>query len=753
MRGDAGTRLSLVQLRLRSASGLLVTLGTLLAIEILYHAGYRIPYPLPILITAVVYTTFISGLRIGFLSVVLTLMFAAYHFSTPDRVLRYTPDHLQRIITIFLTLPIITLLVGVLKRRSDLQTSNELRASDERFRATFEQAAVGLTHVEIDGRWLRVNQRFCDIVGYTRDELLASKFQDITHPEDIDADLHQMGRLLAGDIATYSMEKRYIRKDGTIIWINLTVSLIRDGQATPQYFIAVVEDIAERKLAEEALRQSEARYRILFDANPEALWVYDRETLKFLAINDAAITRYGYSREEFLSMTILEIRPQEDRTAFLQMLNTPRQDTTRFTSGHRHQKKDGSIIWVDVASHLIEFGVRPAALVLASDVTKREQTEIALAAEKEQLAVTLRSISDGVITTDTDGRIVMLNAAAEQMTGWMQAEAAGQSIGEVFPIVNAQTHEWRESLVERALQSDSNVELSGNTILLSRHSRQYIITASAAPIRNRQREPIGGVLIFRDITERERLEQQLRQAQRMESIGVLAGGIAHDFNNLLTGIIGIADLALMDLAEDHQLKADLQDIKNQGQRGAELTKQLLAFSRRQVLAPQPVDLNATIRDVLSFLRRVLGGQIILQFEPFPQLITAHVDPVQVEQVLLNLCVNARDAMPNGGTITITTANIVADDAFCRSYAGAELGNYVCVTVADTGIGMDQETLQHIFEPFFSTKPVGSGTGLGLAMVYGIVKQHNGIIDVTSELGRGTTFSIFFRAEHIPPQAS
>jgi signal transduction histidine kinase len=227
----------------------------------------------------------------------------------------------------------------------------------------------------------------------------------------------------------------------------------------------------------------------------------------------------------------------------------------------------------------------------------------------------------------------------------------------------------------------------------------------------------------------------------MESIGLLAGGIAHDFNNLMAGIIGTADLALLEIDPSASVREDLQNIRKQALRGATLTKQLLAFSRRQVLEPELVNLNDVVHEVEHFIGRAIGRHITLTFLPSSNLATVYVDPVQIEQVLLNLCINARDAMPEGGRLLITTTNVTLDEAFCREHVGVQPGEYVQLIVTDTGTGMDQETAQHIFEPFFTTKELGKGTGLGLAMAYGIITQHNGLIFVESELGHGSTFTI------------
>src|SRR6267378_3111158 len=375
-----------------------------------------------------------------------------------------------------------------------------------------------------------------------------------------------------------------------------------------QFVSTQVAMAIERKRAEEGLLENERRYRLLFQANPEAMWVYDFETLRFLAVNAAALRRYGFSEEEFLAMTVRDIRPASELARFEETLHN---DTGGTFTGFRHRRKDGTLIDVDIESQPITFAGRPARLVLARDVTARRQ-----------------------------------------------------------------------------------------------------------------------------------LEEQLRQAQKMEAVGQLAGGIAHDFNNLLTAILGCTQLLLHATPPEDARREDVEEIKNAGLRAAELTRQLLAFSRRQVLAPKLLDMNAVVANMDKMLRRLIGEDVALVTQLAADLGPVSADPGQLEQVLLNLAVNARDAMPQGGRLTIETANVVLTEEYSERHHRLPPGQYVLLAVSDTGVGMDEATQKHLFEPFFTTKEVGKGTGLGLATVYGIVKQSGGYIWVYSESGHGTTVKIY-----------
>ena len=382
------------------------------------------------------------------------------------------------------------------------------------------------------------------------------------------------------------------------------------------HILGVATDITERKRTEQALRDAEERYRLLFESNPQAMWVYDRDTLEFLAVNGAAVIHYGYSREEFLSMTIKDIRSEADIAVLLDNLSA--ESGLNLAGTWKHRKKDGTVVDVEIISHPLVFAGRNAKLVLANDITERKRAEDAL----------------------------------------------------------------RETA------------------------------------------------------------EQLRQSQKLEGIGQLAGGIAHDFNNLLTVINGFCSLAMRGLQAEDPLFGNLKEIKKAGDRATSLTRQLLAFSRRQVLQPKILNLDSVVSDMEKMLRRLIGEHIDLRAVLEPALGSVKADPGQVEQIILNLVVNARDSMPHGGKLTIETDNVYLDEEYVKHHVGAQAGPHVMLAVSDTGRGMDQRTQARIFEPFFTTKEVGKGTGLGLSTVYGIVMQSGGNIWVYSELGRGTTFKIY-----------
>ena len=341
-----------------------------------------------------------------------------------------------------------------------------------------------------------------------------------------------------------------------------------------------------------------------------------------------------------------------------------------------------------------------------------------------------------IVALDRDRRVVMWNTGAERLFGWRASEI----IGRPCPLVPDDQQAEYFALHERVLRGEA---LSG---IESRRKRkdgsEVVIDLSAASLRDAGGNVCGTLSVLTDVTEHKRLEQQFLQAQKMEAIGQLAGGIAHDFNNLLMAVLGYSELVLDRVQDRPDVEADIKEIKRAGERASRLTRQLLAFSRKQLLTPQVLDLNHVVRDLQQMLTRVIGDDIRLNMVTASPLGHVKADPGQIEQVLMNLAVNARDAMPQGGTLTIETADAVLDEAFVRQYVGAEPGRYVSLVVRDTGCGMTPDVLARLFEPFFTTKGPAGGTGLGLSTVYGIIKQSGGFIAVNSTPGLGTTFAIY-----------
>ena len=380
----------------------------------------------------------------------------------------------------------------------------------------------------------------------------------------------------------------------------------------------------------------------------------------------------------------------------------------------------------------------------------KHRAESALRASERQYATTLASIGDGVIATDRHAVVTFLNPVAERLTGWPTSDAVGAPITDVFRICNESTRATVENPVDRVLREGVVVGLANHTILTARNGDEVPIDDRAAPIVDDHGTSTGAVLVFRDISEhrrqeeeRARLNEKLQEASKINSIGRLAGGVAHDFNNLLTVINGHADMLLAGLTEKGRMRESLVAIQDAGERAARLTQQLLAFSRRSMIEPKVLDLNAIVTETAKMLRRLIGENIAIALALDPVLDSVTADQGQLEQVLINLAVNARDAMPGGGRLTIETRPFELRDEDLPNYPDLQAGRYIQLAVSDTGCGMTDDVRAHVFEPFFTTKGVGAGTGLGLAVVHGIVKQAGGHVSLSSEVGVGTTFELLF----------
>lgn len=490
----------------------------------------------------------------------------------------------------------------------------------------------------------------------------------------------------------------------------------------------------------------------LFMSNPDPMWIYDLETLRFLAVNKSAIAKYGYTRAEFLAMTIADIRPAEDRAALAR--NVAAVTESRGESGTwRHCLKSGEVIHVDITGHTITHDGRRAELVAARDVSRLVLAEQAAQAALAREEAASRELARGNWLLEIAGTSAKFGAwrydiHSHQIEWSPQTARIHDEPEGVSPTVEqgiayyAPEYRDRIATLFQACLHDG-IPFAEELEIISAKGRRLWVRTTGEP----ERDDAGRIVAvrgsFQDISERRQLEDRLRQAQKMEAVGQLTGGVAHDFNNLLTVVLGNADALSDELKEQPHLQTMAEMTANAAMRGAELTNRLLAFSRKQALKPQVLDVGQLIQGMDGLLRRTLPEHIEIEIVQSGGLWKTEVDPGQLESALLNLALNARDAMPDGGALTIEVANAALDDAYVASELDVEAGQYVLIVVTDTGPGMPEETMNRIFEPFFTTKDVGKGSGLGLSMVYGFVKQSRGHIRVYSEIGEGTAFKLYF----------
>ena len=493
-----------------------------------------------------------------------------------------------------------------------------------------------------------------------------------------------------------------------------------------------------RKRAEEELQIEKAYLEQLFESAPEAVVLVDNNS-RILRMNNEFTKMFGYTPAEALGQSIDKLIASQDFIDEAASLTKQVADGRRVGLETIRCHKNGTLIDVSLLGAPIKVeGRQVAVYAIYRDITTRKQAEEALAEEKERLSVTLRSIGDGVITTDIEGKIVLINKVAEKLTGWRQVEAIGKPLSEVFHIINEKSRKRCKNPFEKVVKSGEITGLANNTILIARNGIERIIADSGAPIRDKDSKIIGIVLVFRDITEKRKMEEELLKASKIESVGILAGGIAHDFNNILTAMIGNISLAKEYSRPEDEIFKVLIKMEKASMQAKDLTQQLLTFAKGGIPIKKTIFIVDLIKDSTVFALR--GSNVRCEFFIPDDLWPVEIDEGQISQVINNLIINADQAMPGGGVINVSAENIIIDT---KKALPLKKGKYIELSIEDHGIGIANEHLQKIFDPYYTTKQKGSG--LGLAITYSIIKSHNGQITVESEVGTGTIFYIYLPA--------
>jgi PAS domain S-box-containing protein len=737
----------------------------------------------------------------------------------------------------------------------------QVQHAEQNYRSIFENAIEGVFQSTPEGRLLTVNPAMARILGYDSPKEVIEKITDVTHqvyvhPEDRAraAQLQEEGGVLQG------FEFEAYRKDREKIWLSLNRRSVCDENGIELYREGSIEDITERKRAEEALRQSEILNRSLVEHLPQRIFVKDRNSV-YLFCNAKYAQDLGTGPMQVVGKDDFAFHPPalaegyraDDREVMAAGKTKDIEERYKVAGAERwihtvkvpYHNEQGEIIGVlglfediterkrveaqrELLSALVEASpdfiayadpkttqiqyinkhgrrmcgigededvgklkisdvhpawmnkrmadvVLPAAVsdglwegegaflhrngreipvlmtllarkaangevdlfyTVSRDITERKEAEQALRKSEESYRDLVENAHDLIYSHDLEGNYTSMNKAGESITGYPTEEALTMNLSQMM---SPEYLPKAQEMLDRKLAGEKVTAYEVE--LLAKDGRRVTVEANTKLVLL-DGVPVGVQGIARDVTERKQLEEQLRQSQKMEAIGLLAGGVAHDFNNLLTAINGYSGLALQRIDDNHPLRGYLEEIKKAGDRAANLTRQLLAFGRKQILQPLPINLNDVVTDMNKMLQRLIGEDIELNAKLDPAAKKIKADPGQIEQVLVNLVVNARDAMPQGGKLTIETLGVDLDEDYANSHVGAVPGRYVMLAVSDTGTGMDEGTRARIFDPFFTTKEKGKGTGLGLSTVYGILKQSGGNIWVYSELGHGTTFKVY-----------
>jgi PAS domain S-box-containing protein len=636
----------------------------------------------------------------------------------------------SRTLFLIITQLLITLIIMIIifRLRQAIMSRDELNKELEQF---FSTSLDLLCIADADGNFRRVNKEWENILGYSTGELEQRSFLDFIHPDDLQETIDKTRESTTSPV--FNFINRYRGKDGTYRYI--------EWRSTPheKMIYAAARDITERIENEKALRDSEERFKALHNASFGGIAIHEKGVI--LECNRGLEELTGYSRDELIGMNGLLLIAEQTRDTVMKNI----------MSGYEEPydaigiRKNCEQFIVRIEAKNIPYKEKTVRVTEFRDITEQKKSEEALRESEEKLKAIFNAANVGFSITDEQGKYVMYNNWWLNYLGY-EAEELKQKTN--LDITHPDDIETSRNYFLKVIAGEiSNYRIEKRFI--KKDGSAVWGDLAVSPVKDREGRVQLMVGIVNDITdrkyseeEREKLQAQLNQSQKMESVGRLAGGVAHDFNNMLGAIFGYTELSLRKIDPDHPVYTYLLDIKKAAERSASLTKQLLAFARKQTVTPKILDLNETVEGMLKMLRQIIGEDISLEWLPSANPVMIKMDPAQVDQLLVNLCVNARDAITDTGKVIIETGSAVFTEADSSKDENILPGDYIILIISDNGSGMARETLEHLFEPFFTTKETGRGTGLGLATVYGIVKQNNGFINVYSEPGLGTTFRIY-----------
>jgi PAS domain S-box-containing protein len=623
------------------------------------------------------------------------------------------------------------------KNYSLIRTEKILREKEDFFRSVFENAQIGIYRTTPDGRILIANPSLAKMLGFSSVEELKSRnleregFERFSPRSQFKEKIDKNGNV-AG------VESVWIRGDGKLIHVKENARIVRGKDGRIEYYEGTVEDITEQKRMEESLKESEERYRSLVELAPDAIAVHSEGKIVF--VNPAGLKLLGAEKsEQVIGKPVIEVVHPDSRKIAgdrIELMHSKKVAVPLIEE--KFIKMDGSVVDVDVVATPFMYKGKNAVQVIVRDATERKRIENELKKREaeykrisEEFNAILDVIPDILTLQDKDLKIVWANKTAYKYA--VSPDVIGKHCFELWHNLNTPC---KICPVIRCFSSKKPEQEQ----IIDKNGR--IFDCRTIPIIEENGDVLRVVEAARDITDQNRLEAQYRHSQKMEAIGLFAGGISHDFNNILTAIIGYASLLQLKLGHDETSRSYAEQILSSSEKAVNLVQSILAFSRKHIINPKAVNLNDIVRNIDKLLQRVMGGDIGLNLSISDSEVIITADPVSIEQILMNLATNARDAMPDGGIFTITTGIAKLEEQFCRDNCFGKLGTYALLTVTDTGTGMEEAIRERIFEPFFTTKEFGKGTGLGLSIVYGIVQQHNGYISVFSKPNQGTVFKIF-----------
>ncbi|MEW6260876.1 MAG: PAS domain S-box protein [Thermodesulfobacteriota bacterium] len=637
---------------------------------------------------------------------------------------------------VLIVFPAATALMALLFSTEERRVRAEERLvqSEGRFREIFEKAELIAVMIAPDGTVSYCNDYLLQLTGWMRDEVIGYSWFDRFLPEEDREAIHRMflesvrvgnlPKVHENPIVTRKGERRLI------VWNNVLMGTSEEPDGTA----SIGRDVTEERRMQQLLRAADERFRLAFLTSPDSININRLSDGLYIDINEGFCQITGYRREEVIGKTSLEINiwvDPEDRKRLVEGLL--RDGIVRNLEA-KFRMKDGSHLDGLMSAAVIELEGVPHILTITRDISERKRLENELRESERRYRALFEDHAAIELLIDPEtGRIVDANHAALNFYGWSREQLTGMRIQEINTLTPEEVRQEMESARKRRRNHFEFKHRRADGSISD-------VRVFSGPIEIAGKQFLHSIIL--DISNEKRLEAQLLQAQKMESVGQLAGGVAHDFNNLLQVMNGYAELLIAKYGPEHEIGTYVQKMLDAGNKASQLVQQLLAFSRRQLMRPEVLNLNHVIEGTLKMLHRVIGEHIDIRFIAGHKLGAVYADRTMMEQVLMNLCINARDAMSEGGEIIIETENVFIDEHYCELHEWARIGRYVLLSVTDSGSGMSQELMGRIFEPFFTTKETGKGTGLGLSTVYGIVKQHEGMIHVYSEEGKGTTFKIY-----------
>ncbi len=616
------------------------------------------------------------------------------------------------------------------------QSEDNLEKSERRFQKIYELGLIGMAVTSLEKEWIQVNDRLCEILGYSAEELKKITWTELTYSEDLAADEEQYNKVLAGEIEGYSLEKRFIKKDGSIVYASISTKCIRNTDGTANHFVVLVDDITERKKAEHLLRESELLNRSALENSPVCTKIVDLDhNLQYMSsagtqgLGIENITQYYGKPYPF------DFYPESFRKTMTENLEKAgktgeiiTQEAAVFDLEKNEVWFHSTIVPVNNDKDQVEY-----FLVVSSDISERKKSE----KERLQLSTAIEQASEIIVITNTDGMIEYVNPAFEKITGYSAKGAVGQKPS----LLKSGKH---DDLFYRKLWTTiSRGDVwQGHFINKKKDGSHYDEEATITPVKNSKGDIINFVAIKRDVTNEIKMEEQLRQSQKMEAIGTMAGGIAHDFNNILSALIGYTELGLEDVADRPDTYSSLQQVLISADRAKDLVNQILTFSRSASTEKKPIKAKLIVSEVCKFLRSSLPANVKIRQNLTAEKDIILADATQFHQVLMNLCTNAGYAMKDsGGVLEVTLENIFLNEKDLSEKTLLETGPHLKLTVKDSGLGIKKEALARIFDPYYTNKEKGEGTGLGLAVVHGIVKDHMGDIQVISKFESGSVFTV------------